>query len=162
MTRKILCVILCFLGGAASMYSAKAGASQKKGDAHLRLGNFSVSLTVKDIAASRAFYEKLGFRQIGGDQAKDWLILQNETATIGLFQGMFDKNMLTFNPGWDRTAATLPEFDDVRDIQRTLKNRGLTLTSAADESSTGPASLSLLDPDGNPVLIDQHVPSPRK
>ena len=128
----------------------------------MRLGNFSVSLAVKDIAASRAFYEKLGFQVIGGDQAKKWLILQNETSTIGLFQGMLDKNSLTFNPGWDRTGATLPDFDDVRDIQRTLKSRGLTLTSTADESTTGPAFITLLDPDGNPILIDQHVPSPRK
>jgi len=144
------------------MYAATAGASDKKGDAQLRLGNFSVSLTVKDIAASRAFYEKLGFRVFGGDQAKNWLILQNETATVGLFQGKFDKNMLTFNPGWDRTAATLPDFDDVREIQRTLKSRGLVLAASADEASTGPASLMLLDPDGNPILLDQHVPSPRK
>lgn len=128
----------------------------------MRLGNFSISLAVKDIAASRAFYEKLGFRPIGGDQGKNWLILQNETSTIGLFQGMFDKNMLTFNPGWDRTAATLPDFDDVRDIQRTLKSRGFVLEASADEASTGPASLMLLDPDGNPILLDQHVPSPRK
>ena len=144
------------------MYAAKAGASKKKGDAPMRLGNFSVSLAVKDIAASRAFYEKLGFRPFGGDQAKNWLILQNETATIGLFQGMFDKNVLTFNPGWDRTAATLPDFDDVRNIQRTLKSRGLVLTTSADEASTGPASLTLVDPDGNPILIDQHVPAPKK
>lgn len=128
----------------------------------MRLGNFSVSLTVKDIAASRAFYEKLGFRAMGGDQANNWLILQNETATIGLFQGMFDKNMLTFNPGWDRSAQTLPDFDDVRDIQRAFKSRGLTPVTAADESTTGPASLMLLDPDGNPILIDQHVPSPKR
>ena len=128
----------------------------------MRLGNFSVSLAVKDLGASRAFYEKLGFRTIGGDPAKHWLILQNETSTIGLFQGMFDKNGLTFNPGWDRNCGTLADFDDVRDIQRTLKSRGLTLATAADESSTGPASLALLDPDGNPILIDQHVPSPRK
>ena len=128
----------------------------------MRLGNFSVSLAVKDIGASRAFYEKLGFRAIGGDQAQNWLILQNETSTIGLFQGMFDKNLLTFNPGWDRSANTLPDFDDVRDIQRTLKGRGLVPTAAADESSTGPASMVLTDPDGNPILIDQHVPKPRK
>ena len=128
----------------------------------MRLGNFSVSLAVKDIAASRAFYEKLGFRPIGGDQAKNWLILQNETSTIGLFQGMFDKNSLTFNPGWDRSANTLPDFDDVREIQRQLKARGLPLASEADESTSGPASLMLFDPDGNPILIDQHVPSPRK
>ncbi len=128
----------------------------------MRLGNFSVSLAVKDIAASRSFYEKLGFRVILGDQAKNWLILQNETSTIGLFQGMFPRNIMTFNPGWDRSSNTLPDFDDVRDIQRTLKERGLELTTAADESTKGPASLMLLDPDGNPILIDQHVPSPRK
>jgi catechol 2,3-dioxygenase-like lactoylglutathione lyase family enzyme len=128
----------------------------------MRLGNFSVSLAVKDIAASRAFYEKLGFRAIGGDQAKNWLILQNETCTIGLFQGMFPKNTLTFNPGWDRTAATLPDFEDVRDIQRTLKSQGLTLAMEADDSTSGPASIMLVDPDGNPILLDQHVPSPRK
>ena len=144
------------------MYAAKAGDNQKKEDAQLRLGNFSVSLTVKDIAASRAFYEKLGFKVSGGDQAKKWLVLQNETATIGLFQGMFEKNSLTFNPGWDRTKATLPDFDDVRDIQRTLVSKGLTLATKADESSTGPASLTLLDPDGNPILIDQYVPAPKK
>ncbi|GDY00845.1 hypothetical protein LBMAG49_01740 [Planctomycetota bacterium] len=123
----------------------------------MRLGNFSVSLAVKDLSVSRAFYEKLGFRAIAGNAANNWLILQNETSTIGLFQGMFDKNCLTFNPGWDRACNTLPEFDDVRDIQRTLKSRGLALMSAADESTSGPASLSLQDPDGNPVLIDQHV-----
>jgi catechol 2,3-dioxygenase-like lactoylglutathione lyase family enzyme len=128
----------------------------------MRLGNFSVSLTVKDIARSREFYEKLGFHVILGDQKKNWLILQNETSTIGLFQGMFNKNTMTFNPGWDRSATTLPEFDDVRDIQRKLKERGLTLASAADDSSTGPASLMVLDPDGNPILIDQHVPRPHK
>jgi catechol 2,3-dioxygenase-like lactoylglutathione lyase family enzyme len=128
----------------------------------MRLGNFSVSLTVKDIAASRAFYEKLGFRAMGGDQANNWLILQNETATIGLFQGMLDKNMLTFNPGWDRSAKTLPDYDDVRDIQRQLKSQGFVLAASADETSTGPASLMLLDPDGNPILLDQHVPRPRK
>ena len=128
----------------------------------MRLGNFSVSLAVKDLGASRAFYEKLGFRAITGDPSKNWLILQNETSTIGLFQGMFDKNSLTFNPGWDRTGSTLPDFDDVRDIQRTLKSRDLALASEADESTSGPASLMLLDPDGNPILIDQHVPSPRK
>jgi catechol 2,3-dioxygenase-like lactoylglutathione lyase family enzyme len=128
----------------------------------MRLGNFSVSLAVKDIAASRAFYEKLGFQVIGGDQAQNWLILQNETSTFGLFQGMFSKNSLTFNPGWDRNGGTLPDFDDVRVIQRTLKSRGLTLVTEVDESTSGPASLTLIDPDGNPILIDQHVPSPEE
>jgi len=128
----------------------------------MRLGNFSVSLTVKDIAASRAFYEKLGFHARGGNQAQNWLVMQNETATIGLFQGMFDRNSLTFNPGWDSSAKTLSDYDDVRDIQRALKSRGLTLVTSADESTSGPAFLTLLDPDGNPILIDQHVPSPKK
>jgi catechol 2,3-dioxygenase-like lactoylglutathione lyase family enzyme len=130
----------------------------------MRLGNFSVSLSVKDLGASRAFYEKLGFQMVGGDPAKNWVVLQNDTSTIGLFQGMFDKNTLTFNPGWDnvRPHQTLPDFDDVREIQRKLKSRGLTPEPAADESSTGPAHLMLLDPDGNPILIDQHVPSPQK
>ena len=128
----------------------------------MRLGNFSVSLAVKDLGASRAFYEKLGFRPVGGNPAKNWVILQNETSTIGLFQGMFEKNSLTFNPGWDRSSNTLPDFEDVRDIQRTLKSRGVAMTVAADETTTGPAFLMLLDPDGNPILIDQHVASPRK
>ena len=132
------------------------------GDEPVRLGNFSVSLAVKDIGKSRAFYEKLGVRAIGGDQEKNWLILQNETATIGLFQGMFDKNIMTFNPGWDRSGSPLKDFDDVRDIQQTLKSRGLALATEADAASTGPASLMLTDPDGNPILIDQHVPRPKK
>ncbi|HBS28925.1 MAG TPA: glyoxalase [Phycisphaerales bacterium] len=128
----------------------------------MRLGNFSVSLAVKDLAASRAFYEKLGFRAVGGDAAKNWLILQNDTATIGLFQGMFERNTLTFNPGWDRAAQNLPDFDDVRDIQKSMKAQGLVPVMAADENSTGPASCMILDPDANPVLIDQHIPKPAK
>jgi catechol 2,3-dioxygenase-like lactoylglutathione lyase family enzyme len=127
----------------------------------MRLGNFSVSLAVKDLKASREFYEKLGFRVIGGND-RNWSILQNETSTIGLFQGMFDKNILTFNPGWDRSAKTMPEYEDVRDIQRTLVSRGVKVTTKADESTTGPASIVLFDPDGNQILIDQHVPSPHK
>lgn len=126
----------------------------------MRLGNFSVSLAVENIQASRAFYETLGFRAIGGDATRDWLILQNETCIIGLFQGMFERNTLTFNPGWDRACNTLADFDDVRDIQSSLESRGLSLVTRADESSTGPASVLLLDPDGNPILIDQHVPRP--
>lgn len=126
-----------------------------------RLGNFSVSLAVKDIAASRGFYEKLGFRKVAGD-GTGYLIMQNDASTIGLFQGMFDKNILTYNPGWDRTCATLSEFDDVREIQKVLKSRGLTLTVSADESTTGPASVMLVDPDGNQILLDQHVPSPKR
>lgn len=127
----------------------------------MRLGNFSVSLTVKDIAASRAFYEKLGFRMVSGDQSQNWVVMQNETTKIGLFQGMFDRNMLTFNPGWDSNKETLPEFEDVRELQRKLVAQGLTPSPAADESTAGPAYLMLTDPDGNPILIDQHVPSPK-
>ncbi|MFO0837931.1 MAG: VOC family protein [Phycisphaerae bacterium] len=126
----------------------------------MRLGNFSVSLAVKDLRASREFYEKLGFREIAS-LGKNAVIMQNDASTIGLFQGMFDKNILTYNPGWDRACKTLPEFDDVRDIQRLLKQRGVTPATAADESSNGPASLVLLDPDGNQILIDQHVPRPK-
>ena len=128
----------------------------------MRLGNFSVSLTVKDLAASRAFYEKLGFRPFGKFASRRMIILQNDSATIGLFQGAFEKNSLTFNPGWDRSSTTLPDFDDIRDIQKQLIKNGLTPNPAADESSTGPAFLKLTDPDGNPILIDQHVPSPKK
>jgi len=121
------------------------------------LGAFSVSLAVKDISASRAFYEKLGFREVGGDQTQHWLILRNGEVTIGLFEGMFERNLLTFNPGWTSQCATLTEFEDVREIQRQLKAKGLALDQEADESTTGPASLMLSDPDGNPILIDQHV-----
>ena len=162
MTRSIVGVVAVYLAGLVTARMIDPAANQASGDAQLRLGNFSVSLAVKDIGVSRAFYEKLGFRVFMDDQAKNWLILQNETSTIGLFQGMFSKNTLTFNPGWDRKAATLPEFDDVRAIQRTLKSRGLTLAPEANESTSGPASFMVMDPDGNPILIDQHVPSPRK
>ena len=134
--------------------------STKKSD--LQLGNFSISLTVKDINASKEFYEKLGFKVSGGDLKRKYVILQNETSTIGLFQGMFEKNSLTYNPGWDRDKKTLAEFQDVREIQQELKRRGLNPVLAADESTDGPAFLTLVDPDGNPILIDQHVPKPTK
>ena len=120
------------------------------------LGAFSVSLTVKDLDASRAFYEQLGFTAMGGDAAQGWLILNNGSAVIGLFHGMFERNMLTFNPGWDQSAQPLDSFTDIRDIQRLLKGDGMTFISEADETTTGPASLIVLDPDGNPVLLDQH------
>ena len=123
----------------------------------MRLGHFSVSLTVKDLKASRAFYEKLGFRPKGEHGGPNWIVLQNDTATIGLFQGMFDRNILTFNPGWDRDAKPLSDFDDVRDLQQRFVAAGLELTVKADEASTGAASLMLADPDGNPILLDQHV-----
>lgn len=123
----------------------------------MQLGNFSVSLTVKDIRASRAFYEKLGFAVRGGDMARNWLILRNGNCLIGLFQGMFDKNMLTFNPGWDVDARRLPAFTDIRELQRELKAQGLRFATEADEKTQGPASFMVIDPDGNPILFDQHV-----
>jgi len=123
----------------------------------MELGAFSVSLTVKDLAASRSFYEKLGFEVFHGDAAQNWLMLRNGDTVIGLFQGMFEKNILTFNPGWDQGANTLDSFTDVREIQRALKQEGIEIVDEADESTTGPASLLVIDPDGNPILIDQHV-----
>lgn len=123
----------------------------------MQLGAFSISLAVKDLAASRAFYEKFGFTAFAGDASKNWLILKNGDAVIGLFQGMFEKNTLTFNPGWDGDAQNLSAFTDVRDLQRQLKAQGVTLQLEADENTTGPASFFAIDPDGNPVLVDQHV-----
>jgi len=123
----------------------------------MELGAFSVSLTVKSIEASRQFYEKLGFEVFGGDPAQNWLILKNMGTTIGLFQGMFEKNILTFNPGWDSDTNKLDQFTDIRDLQRLLKEQGLKFISEADESTTGPASFIIEDPDGNPILVDQHV-----
>ena len=123
----------------------------------MELGTFSVSLTVKDLEASKGFYEKLGFTPFAGDQSRNWLIMKNGTHVIGLFQGMFDRNILTFNPGWDSQAQKLEQFTDVRELQRELKARGVTFRSEADERSTGPASFVVEDPDGNPILVDQHV-----
>lgn len=123
----------------------------------MELGTFSVSLTVKDINASKAFYEKLGFTVFGGDIEQSWLIMKNGDAVIGLFQGMFEKNILTFNPGWDGNAKKLDSFTDVREIQRQLKSEGVKLETEADETTFGPASFIVHDPDGNPILVDQHV-----
>jgi catechol 2,3-dioxygenase-like lactoylglutathione lyase family enzyme len=123
----------------------------------MHLGAFSISLAVKDIAKSREFYEKLGFEAFGGDQAQNWLILKQGTTVIGLFQGMFEKNLLTFNPGWDQDARNLESFTDIREIQKQLKAQGVIPETEADESTTGPANIFLNDPDGNPILIDQHV-----
>ena len=123
----------------------------------MELGAMSVSLAVKDIKASKAFYEKLGFKAFMGDVSQNWLILRNGTHVIGLFQGMFDRNTMTFNPGWDANAQKLNAFTDVRELQKKLKAQGVELTMEADESTTGPASVMLMDPDGNPILIDQHV-----
>ena len=123
----------------------------------MKLGVFSISLSVKDIHVSKAFYENLGFEVFAGDIKMNYLIMKNGNALIGLFQGMFEHNILTFNPGWDENAKTLEHFDDVRQIQRHLKERGVKLENEADESNSGPASFVVLDPDGNAVLIDQHV-----
>ncbi len=123
----------------------------------MNLGAFSVSLAVKDIAASKEFYEKLGFTVFMGDASQNWLILKNGDHVIGLFQGMFERNMLTFNPGWDSNAHKLDDFTDVRELQRQLKAQGVTFLSEADESTKGPASFVTADPDGNPILVDQHV-----
>jgi catechol 2,3-dioxygenase-like lactoylglutathione lyase family enzyme len=123
----------------------------------MELGAFSVSLAVRDIAASRAFYEKLGFTVFGGDQQQRWLIMKSGSTLIGLFQGMFERNMLTFNPGWDSDARPLPSFLDVRQVQARLKALGVTLDQEADATASGPAYITVTDPDGNPILIDQHV-----
>lgn len=123
----------------------------------MELGAFSVSLSVKDLETSRAFYEKFGFEVFGGDASQNWLILKNGVHVIGLFQGMFEENILTFNPGWDSDAQKLDTFTDVRDLQRELKAQGVELLSEADESSAGPASFMAIDPDGNTILVDQHV-----
>lgn len=121
------------------------------------LGAFSVSLAVKDIAASKSFYEKFGFREFAGDASQNWLILKNGSHVIGLFQGMFENNILTFNPGWDQDAKPVGEFTDIRELQRQLTAQGVTLLQKADETTTGPASFVAVDPDGNTILVDQHV-----
>jgi catechol 2,3-dioxygenase-like lactoylglutathione lyase family enzyme len=121
------------------------------------LGTFSISLAVKDIGASKDFYEKLGFEVFAGDATQNWLIMKNGDHAIGLFQGMFERNTLTFNPGWDSNARELDSYTDVRELQGQLKQRGVELISEADESTSGPASFVVVDPDGNPILVDQHV-----
>ena len=122
----------------------------------MNLGSFSVSLAVKDLATSKSFYEKLGFESVGGDPQQNWLILKNGDHVIGLFQGIFEDNILTFNPGWDQSGNELDSFTDVREIQRELKGRGITLSSETDDATAGPASIMLADPDGNQILVDQH------
>ena len=123
----------------------------------MNLGAFSISLAVKDLEASRKFYEKFGFKVFAGNASQNWLILKNGDHAIGLFKGMFEKNILTFNPGWDSNAQKVDVFTDVRDLQRQLKAKGIALQTEADETSMGPASFMVVDPDGNPILVDQHV-----
>jgi lactoylglutathione lyase len=126
-------------------------------DHSMRLGAFSVSLTVRDLAVSRAFYEDLGFTVFHGEAEQGWLIMRSGGATVGLFQGMFERNLLTFNPGWDEDAQPVDDFTDVRDIQRALDARGIAIQTRTQEDGTGPAHIVVVDPDGNPILIDQHV-----
>jgi catechol 2,3-dioxygenase-like lactoylglutathione lyase family enzyme len=145
------------IAGTAAAQSTPS--SEKKA---MDLGNFSVSLNVKDIKASMAFYEKLDFKVVAGKLEQKWIVLQSGNARIGLFQGMFDKNIMTFNPGWNKDKETLKEFQDVRELQRTLKSRGLTIAPEADEKTEGPAFFKVVDPDGNALLFDQHVPSPTR
>ena len=123
----------------------------------MELGAFSISLAVKDLKSSKSFYEKFGFEVMGGDMSQNWLILKNQQHVIGLFQGMFEKNILTFNPGWDQNGNTLDSYTDVGDLQKTLKEKGVTFDAEADENTSGPASFIVTDPDGNTIMIDQHV-----
>jgi predicted enzyme related to lactoylglutathione lyase len=155
------------IAGTAAAQSAKAPSpqpepSQNKERKSMDLGNFSVSLAVKDVKASKAFYEKLDFKEVGGKLEQNWIVLQNGNAKIGLFQGMFDKNIMTFNPGWTQDKQTIKDFQDVRELQRILKSRGLKIAPEANEATEGPAHFMITDPDGNTLLIDQHVPSPKR
>ena len=158
----LILVVCCFVVYPVSGSKPNETLDNSNKDKDMQLGNFSISLTVKDVNASKEFYEKLGFKVSGGNLKHKFVIMQNETSTIGLYQGMFDKNSLTYNPGWDRDCKTLDEFQDVREIQQELKKRGLNPVVSADETTSGPAFLTLVDPDGNPILIDQHVPKPTK
>jgi lactoylglutathione lyase len=151
--------IHCLIALAAAAFVPVPSAQENK---PMELGNFSVSLAVKDIKASVAFYEKLGFKPVGGKLEQNWIILRNGSTKIGLFQGMFPKNLMTFNPGWSPDSTALERFQDVRELQRTLKARGLTMSVEADETTQGPAHFVITDPDGNALLFDQHVPSPKK
>jgi catechol 2,3-dioxygenase-like lactoylglutathione lyase family enzyme len=149
---------IAIVASAATTATPSTPASEKQ---TMDLGNFSVSLNVKDIKASKAFYEKLDFKVVAGKLEQNWIVLQSGNARIGLFQGMFDKNIMTFNPGWSKDKETLKDFQDVRELQRTLKARGLTIAPEADEKTDGPAYFQITDPDGNTLLFDQHVPSPK-
>jgi len=150
----LLTFILGF--GLHSVFANKTQVDNPVNPHHMKLGAFSISLNVKDLKTSKEFYEKLGFHEFAGSMDQNYLIMKNDNSLIGLFQGMFKGNILTFNPGWDENAADLEDFDDIRKIQKQLKNSGLSLISEADESSDGPASLMLTDPDGNMILLDQH------
>ena len=161
----VFCVSVKADNGESSNQAVKTikteeSAMQSSAQKPMPLGNFSVSLAVKDLAESKAFYEKLGFSVVAGDQQQSWLVLQNGDTKIGLFQGMFEANILTFNPGWDSSGTELDSFVDVRELQSLLQAQGVQLATEADEASTGPASFTLSDPDGNQIMIDQHVDKP--
>ena len=152
--------LIAIVATASAQSTPTTPAGEKK---TMDLGNFSVSLNVKDIKASMAFYEKLDFKVVAGKLEQKWIVLQSGNTRIGLFQGMFDKNIMTFNPGWTKDKETMKEFQDVREIQRTLKARGITtIAPEADEKTEGPAYFKVTDPDGNTLLFDQHVPSPKR
>ena len=140
-----------------SLLAVAAPATGSAASSKMNLGAFSISLAVKDLKASKQFYEHFGFSTFMGDPAKNWLIMKNGDHVIGLFQGMFEKNIMTFNPGWDSNAKKLAAFTDVRELQRQLKAQGVKLATEADESTTGPASFVAMDPDGNQILVDQHI-----
>lgn len=156
MMKKMIIIALVFLFAGYAMQSTVSSQTEPERKPAMDLGAFSVSLNVKDIAASRTFYEKLGFVKVMGEQSQNWLIMQSGTTTIGLFQGVLERNTLTFNPGWASRGEHPKEFTDVREIQRRLKKDGMKLETEADETTTGPAHLILKDPDGNPIFIDQH------
>lgn len=158
MTRSFSGALAC-MALATSLITTSTEATENK---PLDLGNFSISLAVKNLKASKAFYEKLGFTEVGGNMAQNWVVLQSGGARIGLFQGMFDTNLMTFNPGWGKDKAALAEFTDVRELQHLFKARGITPLPAADESTSGPAFFMIKDPDGNSLLFEQHVPSPKR
>ncbi len=160
---KIAIVIgLSLFTGVNALIANSNSTQSSKDKESMKLGNFSMSLAVKDVDVSKAFYEKLGFKVITGSKKQGMYILQNDASTIGVFEGHVEKNTLTYNPGWARDCSTLPEYDDVRDIQSQLKAAGIKITKTTDESATGPAHIVIMDPDGNPILIDQHVPKPEK
>ena len=147
---------------AATLMTTLPDDKQDKKDEPLQLGNFAICLSVKDVKASKAFYEKLDFKVTRGNVDQKWVVMQNGTTTVGLMQGMLEKNTLTFNPGWNAMKETLKDFQDVRELQRTLKARGIKFKTEADETTEGPASFEIVDPDGNPILVDQGVPKPKR
>ena len=162
MNRMAIVIGLTLFTGVNALIANSNSTQSSKDKEPMKLGNFSMSLAVKDVDVSKAFYEKLGFKVITGSKKHGMYILQNDASTIGVFEGHIEKNTLTYNPGWEHDCSVLPEYDDVRDIQSQLKAAGIEITKTTDESATGPAHIVIMDPDGNPILIDQHVPKPEK